>query len=195
MATSRICSIPDCGKPACNVRGWCGSHYQRWRRHGDPLSGGTYYGQPLEYLETIVRSYAGEDCLIWPYGQNGVGYGIIYYKQKNVLVSRLICAEVNGAAPSPQCEAAHVCGNGHLGCVNSRHIKWKTPIENAQDKQRHGTMNRGERVVFAKLEPRQIREIRKLDGRVPRKEIAARFNVTISNISVIIRRKSWAWVS
>lgn len=30
------CSIDGCGKPA-RARGWCGAHYMRWYKHGDPL--------------------------------------------------------------------------------------------------------------------------------------------------------------
>jgi hypothetical protein len=37
MAISRVCSIPNCDKPAINSRGWCSLHYQRWQKHGDPL--------------------------------------------------------------------------------------------------------------------------------------------------------------
>lgn len=29
------CSIGDCPKPA-EARGWCSTHYMRWRKHGDP---------------------------------------------------------------------------------------------------------------------------------------------------------------
>jgi len=36
MATSRICSIPDCHKTA-KTRGWCSAHAERFRLHGDPL--------------------------------------------------------------------------------------------------------------------------------------------------------------
>lgn len=32
----RICSIGDCGRPAW-ARSWCGTHYRRWQRTGDPL--------------------------------------------------------------------------------------------------------------------------------------------------------------
>ena len=36
MAPKPACSIADCNRPA-RSRGWCGAHYERWRKHGDPL--------------------------------------------------------------------------------------------------------------------------------------------------------------
>lgn len=36
MPSTRLaCSVPTCSIPA-STRGWCGPHYQRWRRFGDP---------------------------------------------------------------------------------------------------------------------------------------------------------------
>lgn len=32
----KTCSIPECAKGLV-ARGWCFMHYQRWRKHGDPL--------------------------------------------------------------------------------------------------------------------------------------------------------------
>lgn len=31
----RTCTYPGCEKPLAK-RGWCGMHYERWRKHGDP---------------------------------------------------------------------------------------------------------------------------------------------------------------
>lgn len=46
---TRDCLIPDCDRDASGYRGggrgWCSTHYQRWRRHGDPLHGGTVLRQ------------------------------------------------------------------------------------------------------------------------------------------------------
>ena len=36
-APSESCSIEDCPGPVI-ARGWCMKHYQRWRRHGDPIA-------------------------------------------------------------------------------------------------------------------------------------------------------------
>lgn len=41
---TRPCAIIDCPRPTGvpgSARGWCGAHYQRWQRHGDPLGGRT----------------------------------------------------------------------------------------------------------------------------------------------------------
>lgn len=38
MAELSICTIDGCNKPA-RKRGWCGAHYIRWQRHGDPTGG------------------------------------------------------------------------------------------------------------------------------------------------------------
>src|SRR5690625_3504708 len=39
MKPTRKCSIEGCDRPT-RSSGWCGAHYARYRRHGDPLSGG-----------------------------------------------------------------------------------------------------------------------------------------------------------
>lgn len=38
MAEIKLCAVEGCGKRATS-RGWCGAHYSRWFRHGDPLAG------------------------------------------------------------------------------------------------------------------------------------------------------------
>ena len=36
--TDRTCSVDGCGKPHA-AKGFCYSHWERWKRHGDPLAG------------------------------------------------------------------------------------------------------------------------------------------------------------
>jgi len=35
MATQTICKVEGCGKTS-RARGWCNTHYRRWKRNGDP---------------------------------------------------------------------------------------------------------------------------------------------------------------
>lgn len=140
------CLIDGCDKPA-KRHGWCYAHFGRWKRHGDPeaVGKGTPDGMPQIYLHDFVLPYDGDDCLIWPYAKNTSGYGHLYLDGHQVTVSRYACIAVNGEPPTPNHHAAHSCGMGKHGCVNPRHLSWKTPSENCMDKALHGTNRNGGR--------------------------------------------------
>lgn len=195
MAASRLCSIPGCGKPR-KYQEWCGAHYMRYRRHGDPLGGGRQLsprGEPQRYFRDVVLSYEGDDCLTWPYTRSG-GYAFMQVDGRPQLVSRLACEAEHGPPPSPEHEAAHLCGKGHEGCVAKRHLAWKTPKENSADRDMHGTTARGETQGRAKLTEADIREIRTLKGQMLLREIADHYGVSASMVSQIHRRVVWAWL-
>lgn len=193
MAKPKICSVPNCGKPA-RGHGWCSAHYTRWRRHGDPLfRERPANGEPARYLRDVVLPYEGNDCLTWPYGCIK-GYGVIHCDDRHQLVSHLVCERAHGPAPTPDHQAAHSCGKGNQGCVTKGHLSWKTRKENEADKLIHGTHNRGERHNMAKLTNEEVRVIRSLEGLMPQREIAGRFNVTRQMVYRIHHRKAWAWL-
>jgi hypothetical protein len=235
MATLRLCSIPNCGKPArrrglcsahhsrflrhgdplgggrshvygfikCSVdscekrsscQGMCGAHYQRWLRHGDATGGGTKWGAPIEWLRRHT-DYNKDECLTWPFAREQNGYAAIRYRSKNERAHRLMCILVHGDPPSPKHEAAHSCGNGHLGCVAPSHLRWDTRSGNFADKLIHGTHNRGDRCPVAKLRETEVRVIRELLKTERPSVIAARFGVAPATIYSIGRRKSWAWMA
>lgn len=187
MATPRLCSIPDCGKPS-RKRGWCTAHYARWQRHGDPLKGRTPAGALKKYFDEVVMRHDGDDCLRWPYACSA-GYGVMQHRGKMCYVSRVVCFEVYGPPPTDRHEAAHSCGRGHLGCVNPLHLSWKTPSENEADKLCHGTVLVGDRNPNAKLPQTSVLEIRSLKGKMPQAAIAKRFNICQQMVSLIHRGK------
>lgn len=190
MAKSRICSILDCGK-IVEARGWCVAHYNRWCRHGDPLGGGIPRGEAQRYFREVVLAYDGNDCLPWPYDRSTSGYGRLHHNGKQRNVSRLVCEEFGGPPPTDRHEAAHSCGNGHLGCVTKRHLSWKTSAENSFDRVRHGTSGAGEKNTGAKLTLAQVEEIRALVGHMKQQDIADRFGVSSSLICLIKNGKIW----
>lgn len=105
------------------------------------------------------------------------------------------CKSQHGDPPTPKHQAAHSCGNGHLGCVASAHLSWKTKIENEADKILHGTTNRGERQGRSKLKQDDVRRIRGLLALGKRPvEIAMAYEVTPTLIRQIRERRVWAWM-
>ncbi len=194
MAAKSLCKIDGCNKPVI-ARGWCENHYRRWKRHGDPETMvKTARGEALDYFLHTVIPYDGDECLFWPYVRHDWGYGVLHFEGRNRYVHRLICEEEHGPAPSPIYEAAHSCGNGHLGCVNRKHLSWKTPKQNSDDKYRHGTMTRGEECHAAKLTREDVKRIRTLKGKKSSRQISEEFGVGILHVNAIWRRDRWAWL-
>lgn len=191
MAKAGLCCIDGCGKVTRLAYGMCTLHYQRWRRHGDPLKTVikvTERGEVAAFLENIVFQYRGSDCLIWPYN-NVDGRGTVRQNGRTRLVSRLACEAVHGKPASDGLEAAHSCGNGGIGCVNPMHLRWATHTENEADKVGHGTSQHGENNHQAKLTNAEVTEIRALSGNLSQRAIAVRYGVTQSAISMIANGK------
>lgn len=134
------CSIDGCGRGVV-AKGWCMMHYRRNYKHGDPTARVTpANGEALRYFSGVVAAYQGEECLIWPFSKDKYGYGQIMMEGKRKIVSRLSCEIENGPPPSQNLDAAHSCGNGHLGCCSRRHMRWATRKENVADAKAHGTL-------------------------------------------------------
>jgi hypothetical protein len=131
MATRPICKIDGCGK-SNEAHGLCRLHYRRWQRYGDPNLGKTGHGAARTFFETVVLAHESDECLLWPFALNYMGYG----KLGGRIVSRLVCRAVYGPPPRDH-EAAHSCTNKN--CVSARHLRWATHKENEADKYLHGT--------------------------------------------------------
>ncbi|SCB30219.1 hypothetical protein GA0061101_10677 [Rhizobium lusitanum] len=193
MANLRVCSIHGCGNRYYG-RKLCNKHWQRLRKHGDPLVSGTTPRNPIRYIHEIVLSYDGDECLLWPFGRMSNGYGLVRVDGNSCLASRVVCEHVHGAPPTPTHEAAHSCGKGHLGCVTKRHLSWKTSTENKADMLIHGTRLRGSAHGGSKITEKIALEIRSLRGKVPQANLVARFGISQTTISRIQNGERWAWL-
>ena len=184
-----------CKVLACQNMAWarqmCRKHYYRWRQHGDPQKVLTTVPKRGEIQRWLLEhaNVTDEQCLIWPFTTNGVGYGLVSLNGKRHLVSRVMCERRHGLPPSPVHQAAHKCGNGHGGCVNPSHLEWKTPKENQADIHKHGTACCGEQNPLSKLTVEQVKAIR---TNLHSSKIASRqFGVSEGYINEIKRGRKW----
>lgn len=150
-------------------------------------------GEPTRYLCEVIINQESDECLIWPYARNGDGYGFVKIQGKLSLAHRAVCKIVHGEPPSLRHQAAHSCGNGHLGCVNKRHLSWKTAAENNADKIDHGTHCLGHRNGKAKLTLDQVAEIKSLAGEKSQYAIAAMYGVSQFAIARVLRGVSYVY--
>lgn len=117
------------------------------------------------------------------------------FKGKGVSAPRVMCILAHGEPPTAKHETAHSCGNGHKGCMNPRHLSWKTAVENAADMETHGTRRKGTEINTNKLTQSDVTEIRSRPvRRGDLAELSDEFGVTKSTISDIRLRKTWAWL-
>lgn len=134
----RQCEFIGCENNA-RRNGLCPKHSSRQRRHGDPsLTTRLANGTGLQWLHEH-KAFQGGECLIWPFKLDPKGRARLHFDGRSRFAASVMCEMVNGQAPTEAHQAAHTCGQGHMGCVSPRHLVWKTPKENQADRLAHGT--------------------------------------------------------
>ena len=124
----------------------------------------------------------------------GNGYGRVGMSTPNgkvkVAIHTLVMLAFVGSRPAGK-EVRHIDGDKRNNSLAN--LAYGTPVENARDREAHGTQPRGEKSAGAKLTFAAVAEIR-LRSR-PIKEEAARWGVSLSAISHVRARRSWRHVA
>ena len=124
--TNRLCSIDGCTRTH-KARGWCGTHYRRWERYGDPLHvefEWTPKGTPCRHPECEEPRHGGGRGYCHLHyqrlrrGKNGLdgytprgtiqnGYRIFWVNGKRVPEHRLVMEKIIGRPLVPRVENVH----------------------------------------------------------------------------------------
>lgn len=122
VTANKVCAVAECPDPKA-VRDWCGKHYQRWRKYGDP----EYTQRPLWGAPVETRFFAKVDaagvCWEWTGAADGDGYGHFEHKK-----AHRWCWEHLVAPIAAGLELDHLCRNP--ACVNPDHLEPVTPQVN-----------------------------------------------------------------
>jgi hypothetical protein len=131
--SKRRCSIDGCEKSQNLVRGMCGTHYQRWRRQGDPLTGREVKPPEVRFWAKVSESPDG--CWVWT-GALAQGYGRFgVTKGRIVLAHRWVYEYLVGEIPEGL-TIDHLCRT--RACVRPDHLD---PVPNAVNNLRSNNLS------------------------------------------------------
>jgi hypothetical protein len=198
MAAAKLCAADGCGKPAKHV-GYCDAHYQRLYKYGRLELKYAERGSVDRWMLETAIPYSGDECLTFPFAKDRNGYGHISdRKGTRTSGAHIFIAErAIGPKPSPAHEVCHSCGNGHLACVNPRHLYWGTRKENVADARKHGTFSGpprhiGSRHPKTKLQEDQVLSIReRLSSGERPAAVAKAFGIECGTVCNIRDRRTW----
>ena len=120
------------------------------------------------------------------------GYLLVNLSRRMLTVHQLVLGAFVGPRP-PGCEARHL--NGDPTDNRLCNLQWGTRAENYADRLAHGTHAKGTRNPCAKLTDDDVRDIRAaLLIKTKQRDLAKKYGVSQSAISVIGSRQSWGHV-
>jgi hypothetical protein len=190
--------VEGCTEPRY-ARGWCSTHYHRWKRHGDPLAPAQPRGLSNEgrFWAKVRKT---DDCWVWIASRLPDGYGCFWngeYRPSGAphitRAHRWAYQQFVGPI-AEELEVCHTCDNP--ACVRPAHLFLGTHYDNMADSSAKGRqgVNKRQRNGRAKVTAEQVAEIRsRSTGRHGEQtELAREYGITQATVSKIIKRQIWA---
>lgn len=132
LTANDVCSVSSCGGPT-HARGWCGKHYRRWRRTGDPVGVRPLGRAKVDPIESFSKriTVTATGCWQWTGALTRDGYGVMTVDRRPYRAHRFSYEAYVGTIPGGL-ELDHLCRN--RACVRPSHLE---PVT-AQLNQRRG---------------------------------------------------------
>lgn len=122
----------------------------------------------------------------------GRGYRNVTIEGKSFYVHRLVALTFLGPPPKDKPYACHNDGNG--GNNRIENLRWDSQRGNLSDCESHGTLQHGEKHYATMLTAKIVKEMREQfsANATTVEALAAKFNLSQSGISMILRGRRWA---
>lgn len=124
------CSVDGC-RGITLARGWCSKHYNRWRKHGDPVALSRYPSSEQRFWNSMENGDNG--CWLWTASTDKSGYGLLRVAGKTKLAHRYAYELMVDAIPDGL-QIDHICRERK--CVNPQHLRLATAKQNAENRSR-----------------------------------------------------------
>lgn len=89
---------------------------------------------------SLHKDYDKPQCLLMPHARPNFP-ATVKYNFARMTAARAMLVMTAGQPKSDEMVARHVCGNGHLSCVNPTHLVWGTQGDNIADANKHRNQN------------------------------------------------------
>lgn len=191
MDNKKLCSFEDCDTFA-TTRGWCRTHYSRWRIHGDPsiiARKGPKSRTFEERFNSIGWTVVESGCWIWNGKPTRYGYGQIKKGDTMVKTHRVSYEMHKGPIP----EGLFVCHSCDVRlCINPEHLWLGTCADNQKDMVEKGRALTGSRNPQAKLTLEDVENIRVrvASGEIQRR-VAEDYGISYPHVSDIVNNQRW----
>jgi hypothetical protein len=196
LKDTEICSIEGCDSSFYG-HGYCHKHYQRLKRHGDPL---VLRGKKrfLTIQDQFQSKYKIKDngCWEWQGAKANHGYGVfrVTINGSNCLLRahRFSYEQYIGKITSKMM-VCHKCDNPC--CVNPEHLFLGSAKDNSLDMAKKKRSTFGERNPQAKLTEKQVKQIKlMLKKGISSPIIAIKYGVTSGAIRSIATQRIWSHI-
>lgn len=133
-----------------------------------------------------------DECWEWQAGTAPGGYGLITKEGESEIATRVVWELKYDEKPG-DLNVLHKCDNPP--CVNPSHLYLGDQSDNLFDHMEAEDRNYGEDHPGAKLTENQVKDIRrKAEEGTEREELAKEYEVTVQNISAVVRKDSWTHI-